>query len=79
MTKLLPEYKILPVEIRQEATILDKAIAEKAIEKEQYFQPKLEISVFASDDIITVSPVYENDSTDLVANKCFSGKIYWDD
>ena len=27
MTKLLPEYKILPVEIRQEATILDKAIS----------------------------------------------------
>ena len=78
MTKLLPEYKILPVEIRQETTILDKAITEKVTEKEQYFPPKLEISVFASDDIITVSSVHENDSTDPVANKCFSGKIYWD-
>ena len=57
---------------------MDKAIAEKAIEKEQFFPPKLEISVFASDDIITVSPVHENDFTDPVANKCFSGKIYWD-
>ena len=78
LTKLLPEYKILPVEIRQEATILDKAITEKVIEKEQFFPPKLEISVFASDDIITASSVHENDSTDPVANKCFSGKIYWD-
>lgn len=58
---------------------MDKAITEKVTEKEQYFPPKLEISVFASDDIITVSPVHENDSTDMVANKCFSGKIYWDD
>ena len=33
LTNLLSEYKILPVEIRQEATILDKAITEKVTEK----------------------------------------------
>ena len=36
LTKLLPEYKILPVEIRLEATFWDKTITEKVKEKEQY-------------------------------------------
>ena len=79
LTKLLPEYKILSVNIRQEATILDRNFTEKVIEKEQYFPPKLEISVFASDDIITTSLTADDESTDRVANKIFSGKIYWDD
>ena len=79
LTKLSPEYKILSVNIRQEATILDRNFTEKVIEKEQYFPPKLEILVFASDDIITTSLTADDESTDRVANKIFSGKIYWDD
>ncbi len=43
------------------------------------FPPKLEILVFASDDIITTSLTADDESTDRVANKIFSGKIYWDD
>lgn len=78
LTKLLPEYKILSINIRQEATILDRNFTEKVVEKEQYFPPKLEILVFASDDIITTSLGQYSDSTDKIADKCFSGKIYWD-
>ncbi len=58
---------------------MDRNFTEKVIEKEQYFPPKLEILVFASDDIITTSLTADDESTDRVANKIFSGKIYWDD
>ena len=79
LTKSPPEYKILSVNIRQKATVLDKSFTEKVIEKEQYFPQKLEILVIASKDIITISPTKADDLTERPADKCFGGKIYWDD
>ena len=58
---------------------MDKNFTEKVIEKEPYFPPKLEILFIASEDIITISPTKDDDLTDRLADKCFGGKIYWDD